>query len=80
MANGRSLQGKPAEFIDRALKVDPENPKALQLAGSAAFETGNYQQAVDYWQRVLKKVPPGSEVAETITSRINEAKALAAGK
>jgi cytochrome c-type biogenesis protein CcmH len=80
MANGRSLQGKPAEFIDRALKVDPENPKALQLAGSAAFETGNYQQAVDYWQRVLKKVPPGSEVAETITSRINEAKTLAAGK
>lgn len=77
MAAGRSLQGKPVELIDRALKVDPENAKALQLAGSAAFEAKDYKKAVDYWQRVLKKVPPGSEVAETITSRINEAKTLA---
>jgi cytochrome c-type biogenesis protein CcmH len=80
MANGRSLQGKPQEFIQRALKVDPENAKALQLAGSAAFETKDYKKAVDYWQRVLKKVPPDSEVAQTIQSRINEAKALAEGK
>lgn len=80
MANGRSLQGKPQEFIQRALKVDPENAKALQLAGSAAFETKDYKKAVDYWQRVLKKVPPDSEVAQTIQSRINEAKGLAEGK
>lgn len=80
MAGGRSLQGKPQEFIQRALKVDPENAKALQLAGSAAFETKDYKKAVDYWQRVLKKVPPNSEVAQTIQSRINEAKALAEGK
>jgi cytochrome c-type biogenesis protein CcmH len=62
------------------LKVDPENPKVLQLAGSAAFEAKDYKKAVDYWQRVLKKVPPGSEVAEAINARINEAKTLAASK
>jgi cytochrome c-type biogenesis protein CcmH len=80
MAAGRSLQGKPMELINRALKVDPENAKALQLAGSAAFEAKDYQKAVDYWQRVLKQVPPDSEVGRTIASRINEAKELAAGK
>ena len=80
MAEGRSLGGKPAEIINRALKVDPENPKVLQLAGSAAFEAKDYKKAVDYWQRVLKKVPPGSEVAEAINARINEAKTLAASK
>jgi len=80
MAEGRSLEGKPTELINRALKVDPENPKALQLAGSAAFQAKDYKKAVDYWQRVLKKVPPGSEVAETINARINEAKTLAASK
>lgn len=80
MAGGRSLEGKPTEIINRALKADPENPKALQLAGSAAFESKDYKKAIDYWQRVLKKVPPGSEVAETITARINEAKTLAASK
>lgn len=80
MAEGRSLEGKPTEIINRALKADPENPKALQLAGSAAFQAKDYKKAIDYWQRVLKKVPPGSEVAETITARINEAKTLAANK
>ena len=80
MAGGKSLEGKPTELINRALKVDPENPKALQLAGSAAFQAKDYNKAVDYWQRVLKKVPPGSEVAETINARINEAKSLAASK
>ena len=80
MAEGRSLQGKSVELIDRALKVDPENLKALQLAGSAAFQAKDYKKAVDYWQRVLKKVPPGSEVAEAINERINEAKTLAASK
>lgn len=80
MAGGKTLEGKPTELINRALKVDPENPKALQLAGSAAFQAKDYNKAIEYWQRVLKKVPPGSEVAETINARINEAKSLAASK
>jgi cytochrome c-type biogenesis protein CcmH len=80
MANGRSLEGKPMELIDRALKIDPNNPKALQLAGSAAFQAKDYKKAVDYWEHVLKQVPPNSDVAQEITSRINEAKTLAAGK
>ena len=79
MANGRSLNGKPTELINRALKVDPENAKALQLAGSAAFEARDYKKAVDYWQRVLKRVPANSEAAQTINERINEARQLATG-
>ena len=80
MASGRSLKGKPTELINHALQVDPENAKALQLAGSAAFEAQDYKKAVDYWQRVLKQVPADSEVGRTITERINEAKTLAGSK
>ena len=80
MASGRSLKGKPTELINQALQVDPENAKALQLAGSAAFEAQDYKKAVDYWQRVLKQVPADSEVGRTITDRINEAKTLAGSK
>ena len=80
MASGRSLEGRPMELIDRALKVDPENAKALQLAGSAAFQAKDYKKAIDYWERVLKQVPPGSEVAEAIQERIDEAKTLAENK
>lgn len=80
MASGRSLEGRPMELVERALQVDPENAKALQLAGSGAFQAKDYKKAIDYWERVLKQVPPGSEVAQTIESRISEAKTLAAGK
>lgn len=79
MAGGRSLEGRPTELIEKALQVDPNNVKALQLAGSAAFQAKDYKKAVVYWERVLKQVPPNSEVAAPLTERINEAKKLAAG-
>lgn len=74
MASGRKLQGKPMELIDRALKIDPNNPRALGLAANAAFEAKNYPKAIDYWQRLLKQVPANSEIAKTIQERIDEAK------
>ena len=80
MASGRSLEGRPMELIDHALKVDPENLKALQLAGTAAFQAKDYKKAIDYWQRVLKRVPPNSEVSEAIQARIDEAKSLSENK
>lgn len=79
MAAGQRLDGRPTEIINQALKVDPENAKALQLAGSAAFQAKDYKKAIEYWERVLKRVPADSELAELMTGRINEAKTLAAG-
>jgi cytochrome c-type biogenesis protein CcmH len=76
MANGRQLQGKSLELVNKALKVDPENLKALELAGSAAFQAKDYKRAIEYWQRLLNKVPPNSEVAESVNKRLEEAKSL----
>jgi cytochrome c-type biogenesis protein CcmH len=75
MASERKLQGKPIELIEKALQLDPENPKALELAGSAAFEAQDYKRAISYWQRLMASVPANSEVAESLTERINTAKA-----
>jgi cytochrome c-type biogenesis protein CcmH len=80
MANNQQLQGKATDLISRALKLDPDNLKALELAGSAAFQTRDYQKAIDYWQRMLSKVPPGSDLAQSVNSRISQAKALVDGK
>jgi cytochrome c-type biogenesis protein CcmH len=78
MASEQKLQGKPLELIKKALHLDPENPKALQLAGSAAFEAHDYKRAIEYWQKLLAKVPANSEVADSLTERINQAKTRAA--
>ncbi len=75
MASGRKLEGKPMELIDHALKIDPNNARALGLAANAAFEAKNYQKAIDYWERLIKQVPAGSEIVKTIQARIDEAKA-----
>jgi len=80
MANNQRLDGRPQELIHQALKVDPENGKALQLAGSAAFQAKDYARAIEFWEKVLKKVPPDSEVAQLMAERINEAKSLAEKK
>jgi len=74
MASGRRLEGKPMEFVNKALKIDPDNLKALELMGSAAYQANDYKKAIEIWQRVLSKVPPGSEVAATLQSRIDDAK------
>jgi cytochrome c-type biogenesis protein CcmH len=80
LANDQNLAGKPTEALNRALKIDPKNQKALDLAGSAAFQAQDYQKAIDYWQQLLKLLPAGSEELQTITGQISKAKELAAGK
>lgn len=80
MSSGQRLAGKPTEAVNRALQIDPKNQKALALAGSAAYETGDYQKAVDYWQKLLPLLPPGSEIAQTVSGEIAKVKKLAVDK
>jgi cytochrome c-type biogenesis protein CcmH len=77
MVNNRQLQGQPAELVKKALQIDPENPKALQLAGTAEFEAKNYNQAIVYWQKLLAKSSGSPELAQSVSQRIEEAKTLA---
>ncbi|MGH8754720.1 MAG: c-type cytochrome biogenesis protein CcmI [Burkholderiales bacterium] len=76
MTQGGRLQGKPETIIERALKVDPDNPKALALAGTAAFEKKDYRAAVDYWEHLLRLAPQDSEFARSVSASIAEARAL----
>jgi len=77
MARGQRLAGEPERLIARALEIDPENLKALALAGSAAFERQDYAHAAELWSRMLPLVPAGSEDARSIAQNVEEAKTLA---
>jgi cytochrome c-type biogenesis protein CcmH len=74
LANNSQLQGQPLELINKALQLDPANEKALWLAGSAAFQAENFQQAISYWEKLEKLLPPGSEGAQAVAARIEEAR------
>jgi cytochrome c-type biogenesis protein CcmH len=77
MANNRSVQGEPEKLINQALEIDPKNVKALALSGGAAFERKDYPRAVTQWRKIMKLVPPTSEIARTVAASINEAFAQA---
>ncbi|GAB4124602.1 MAG: c-type cytochrome biogenesis protein CcmI [Sideroxydans sp.] len=76
MAQGQSLRGKPTEFIAKALSIDPDNMKALALAGSAAMERGDFAAAIQYWEHLLKLVPADSEDAKMLQGGLAEARQL----
>jgi cytochrome c-type biogenesis protein CcmH len=80
MANGQSLAGKPTEAINRALQIDPKQQKALDLAGSAAYQAGDYKKAIDYWQKLLAQLPAGSEELRAISEQIAKARQMAGDK
>ena len=77
VTRGRNLEGEPAKLVERALELDPQNLKALALAGTIAFERKQYGKAAEVWARMLPLVQPGSEDARTISENVEEAKRLA---
>jgi cytochrome c-type biogenesis protein CcmH len=80
MSRGQSMKGEPEELVLRALQIDPNNLKALALAGTAAYDRGNFRAAARYWERMLPHVAPDSEDARTIQANVDEAKTRAASK
>ncbi|HZX30472.1 MAG TPA: c-type cytochrome biogenesis protein CcmI [Rhodocyclaceae bacterium] len=73
MAQGRNLQGQPEQIVRRALEVDPNNVKALALAGTIAFQKQNYPAAIGEWRKILTLVPEDSTVATGIQGSIRDA-------
>jgi cytochrome c-type biogenesis protein CcmH len=73
----QTLQGEPEKIIQQALKIDPDNLKALSLAGSAAFERKDYSDAIKWWEKILNLLPADSPVVASVSASINEARGLA---
>jgi cytochrome c-type biogenesis protein CcmH len=73
MAQGRRLQGKPEALIARALAADPRNIKALSLAGTLAFEKGDFAGAIEKWRSILALVPAGSDAERSVRASIADA-------
>ena len=57
MAQGRTLAGAPLQLVHKALALDPNHFQALDLAGSGAWEMGEFGQSALYWSRLLEQIP-----------------------
>ena len=61
------------DLLKTVLQHNSEQPDALAMLAMDAFQRKNYQSAIDYWQRLLKQVPPQSEQALAIRKAIAKA-------
>jgi cytochrome c-type biogenesis protein CcmH len=75
----QSLQGEPARLIARALTLDPNHPKALSLAASAAFYRNDFDQAIAEWRKLQAQYLPGSDEAREVGAMIAEAETAKRG-
>lgn len=78
MAQGGNLAGRPREMIDRALALDPNHPKALEMAGSAEYAQGDYVSALRFWRPLLASMTPGSQAYNELAAAIARSERLAA--
>lgn len=64
--------------VAQALAAQPDQPKALALAGMMALRRGDAAEALAHWERLQTLLPPDSEAARQIQSNIAQARGMAA--
>lgn len=72
---GNNLDGKPQQMIDEALRLNPEHPMGLMMAGVAAYQRADYKGAVARWEKLLSLIPPDSPDAQQMQANIDDARA-----
>lgn len=75
MARNGQMRGEPAELVDQALKLVPEDHTALWLGGMAKAEAGDYAQAIAYWQKLAAMLPEQDETKQQLQKMIAMAEA-----
>ena len=80
MAQGGKLAGRPRELIGRALALKDNHPRALEMAGSAAYEAGEYPIALAYWEPLLAQLDPRTPEHAQLASAIERARTRVASR
>ena len=74
--NNRVLAGKPMELVTRALELDPNDIKGLELSGIYAYQEKNFAQAAFFFKRLHQQLPPETPYAQDILAAQQQAERL----
>ncbi len=72
-AADKQWSGQLQALTDEALQADPKEVTSLGLRGIAAFEGERYQEAIDYWNRLLVLLPEGDSSRAALQGGIDRA-------
>ncbi|MDR3442511.1 MAG: hypothetical protein P4L65_05790 [Legionella sp.] len=68
--NNRQFNAQITGLFQHLLKNNPNQPDALSMLAMNAFVNHAYEEAITYWQRLLKLAPAQSEEAAAIRKAI----------
>lgn len=71
---GNRITPEVRQYTEEALAVAPNLTNALGLAALDAYYSGNYQSAIDNWQRILVQLDPKSTEYQYLSGSIQKAK------
>ncbi|PKO60408.1 MAG: c-type cytochrome biogenesis protein CcmI [Betaproteobacteria bacterium HGW-Betaproteobacteria-18] len=74
---GNTFVGQPQQMVEQALRLNPEHPMGLMMAGVAAYQSADYPGAVARWEKLLTMLPPDSPDAQQIQANIADARGKA---
>jgi cytochrome c-type biogenesis protein CcmH len=81
VTTGGQFDEKANELVEKALKLDPNHPKALLLAGTIAFKNADYKKAIGIWEHLQPLISKeDAALASDVAANIAEAKALSSRK
>ncbi|MBL8276933.1 MAG: tetratricopeptide repeat protein [Pelomonas sp.] len=74
LKQGRQLSGEPMTWVKKALAQDPQQAKALLLAGTDAFNRQDMPAAIRFWEQVVAAGPAGSAWVEQARNGLADAR------
>lgn len=74
VADGHRIEGEALQRVQQALALDPDQPKALSLAGTAAFDRADYAGAVTHWAHLQAVGPSDHPLVRQMTAGLAEAR------
>jgi cytochrome c-type biogenesis protein CcmH len=77
--DNHAIQGRARDLLEQAVKLEPNNQRALWLLGISDYQQGQYAEAAATWRVLQPQLQPGSSVAQAVAQQITLADARASG-
>jgi cytochrome c-type biogenesis protein CcmH len=72
--SGNNFTGQAAPLIEKAYGLEPENPNTLWMSGIMTYQQGNYQVALERWEKLQAMLSPQSSEMESVARAIDDAR------
>jgi cytochrome c-type biogenesis protein CcmH len=71
---GNNFTGRAAQLVEKAIRLEPDNPNVLWLGGILAYQRAEYQSAIDSWSKLRSMLNPQGTELESVNEALDDAR------